>query len=165
MSPKRGYSNYESKKHRSNNRIKVSEGSIIVANLSDYEKIPKSVIDHKKESVVVLKASKEELGVVLLHGKENLKGDSRKRKKDSGLWEEIIKNGQEVYVDLDIRVSDAHGNPIKQGKVFKNTGVVLEAKELEKVENHIYYANGRKRHSIRKTIDNNRQIKAKKNKE
>ena len=65
-------------------------------------------------------------------------------------------------MDLDIRIADAEGKPIKQGAKFQNTGVILSAKELKKVENHLYNKNGRKSHSLRKRIFQNQQIKNKK---
>lgn len=87
-----------------------------------------------------------------------------KRKKEAGIYEEITKNGQQVYVDIDIRVTDAKGNPIKQGKVFQNTGVIIAPEEMEKVENHIFLNKGRKSHSIRNSISENKRIRDKKKK-
>ncbi len=164
MKKKKGYSSYENPKANRNNKIPVEQGSVIVANLSDYEKLPDFVKDHKRESVTVLKDNNGELGVVYIHGKKDVSGRSREKKQEVGLWEEIEKNGQKVYVDIDIRVTDAKGNPIKQGKVFQNTGVMVDKENMAKVENHLYLNKGRKSHSIRKTIQQNKEIRDKKKK-
>lgn len=66
-------------------------------------------------------------------------------------------------MDLDIRITDAGGNPIKQGKIFRNTGVMLDEKNLEKVENHILKP-GKRNHSIRKIVKENKNIVSKKKK-
>lgn len=139
------------------------EGSIIVANLSDFEKLPKNVKDHKREAVVVLKDKEEKLGTVDVHGQNSVDGTSRKKKVDSGLWQEIEKNGQKVYVDINIRTVDAEGKPIRQGKKFKNTGVLLEPEQLAKVEDHLY-KNKKRKHSIREIVARNKTIKEKKTK-
>ena len=159
---KKRYSNYVNPKAKRLNGIPVTIGSIIVAFLSDYERLPRYVENHKRESVVVLKDINDELGVVYIHGLKSIDGTNRVKKKEAGLWEEIEKNGQKVYVDLDIRITDAEGKPIKQGVRFQNTGVILNVGELKKVENHLYNKNGRKTHSIRKRIFQNQQIKNKK---
>lgn len=161
---KKGYSSYENPKANKNNRIPVEKGSVIVANLSDYEKLPDFVKDHKRESVTVLKDNNGELGVVYIHGKKDVSGKSRVKKKEAGLWEEIEKNGQKVYVDIDIKVTDSKGNPIKQGKVFQNTGVMIDKTNMAKIEDHIYKTKGRKSHRIRNQITRNKEIEAKKNK-
>lgn len=155
------YSTYNNPKSDELNKKPVKKGSVIVSNLSNYEKLPKFVTDHKRESVVVLKDRNNELGVVYLHGKNDENGRSRKKKKEAGIWEEVEKNGQAVYVDLDIRITDAGGNPIKQGKIFRNTGVMLDEKNLEKVEKHIYENNGRKSHSFRNILKKNRDLQQK----
>lgn len=155
------YSSYINKKSDELNKKPVEKGSVIVANLSDYEKLPKNVKDHKRESVVVLKDSNKELGVVFIHGVDDVDGNSRMKKKEAGLWELIKKNNEDVFVDLDIRENDVNGNPIKQGSIFKNTGVVIEDEQMEKVESHIYLNKGRKR-SIRNIISINKKIKEKK---
>lgn len=162
---KKGYSKYENPKAKENNRKPVQVGSIIVANVSDYEKIVRkgSKKDHRKEAVTVIKAADETLGVVFLHGKTNVIGNSRQKKVDAGLWEEIEKNGQGVYVDIDIRIKDSKGNDIKQGKVFQNTGIIISPEELEKVESHIYKKKKRN-HSIREQVAKNNTIKEKKTK-
>lgn len=157
------YSTYNNPKSDELNKKPVKKGSVIVSNLSNYEKLPKFVTDHKRESVVVLKDRNNELGVVYLHGKNDENGRSRKKKKEAGIWEEVEKNGQAVYVDLDIRITDAGGNPIKQGKIFRNTGVMLDEKNLEKVENHILKP-GKRNHSIRKIVKENKNIVSKKKK-
>ncbi|MDE6656846.1 MAG: hypothetical protein K2J85_07630, partial [Anaeroplasmataceae bacterium] len=144
------------------NSVPATIGSVIVAYLSDYERLPKYVEDHKRESIVVLKDTCNELGVVYIHGLKSIDGKTRIKKKEAGLWEEIEKNGQKVYVDLDIRITDAEGNPIKQGNKFKNTGIILSFEGLKKVKNHLYNKNGRKNHSIRKKIFQNQLIKNKK---
>lgn len=154
---KKDYSNFKNPRAKRNNSSEVSKGSVIVANLSDYEKLPKNVKDHKRESIVVLKDKNKELGVVYLHGKENLDGHSRKAKEEKGLWIKIKKKDQEVYADIDIKVKDAKGNPIKQGEIFQNTGVKLNSKEIEKLENHLYKNKGRKSHSIRNIVSNNKK--------
>lgn len=164
MKKKKGYSSYENPKANRNNKIPVEEGSVIVANLSDYEKLPDFVKDHKRESVTVLKDNKGELGVVYIHGKKDVSGRSREKKQEAGLWEEIEKNGQKVYVDIDIRVTDAKGNPIKQGKVFQNTGVMIDEANMTKIEKHVYEKGGRKSHSIRNIIVENKQKRDKKKK-
>ncbi len=160
---KKGYSKYENPNSDMLNKEPVTKGSVIVANLSDYETIPKNVQDHKRESVVVLKDINDELGIVHIHGKNSVDGKSRKKKKESGLWEEIQKAGQEVYVDIDIRVTDAKGNPIKQGKVFKNTGVMIDKENMSKIESHVYMNKGRSR-SVRKIIQSNKEKRDKKKK-
>ena len=157
------YSTYNNPKSDELNKKPVKKGSVIVSNLSNYEKLPKFVTDHKRESVVVLKDRNDELGVVYLHGKNDENGRSRKKKKEAGIWEEVEKNGQAVYVDLDIRITDAGGNPIKQGKIFRNTGVMLDEKNLEKVENDILKP-GKRNHSIRKIVKENKNIVSKKKK-
>ena len=157
------YSTYTNPKSDELNKKPVKKGSVIVSNLSNYEKLPKFVTDHKRESVVVLKDRNDELGVVYLHGKNDENGRSRKKKKEAGIWEEVEQNGQAVYVDLDIRITDAGGNPIKQGKIFRNTGVMLDEKNLEKVENHILKP-GKRNHSIRKIVKENKNIVSKKKK-
>lgn len=157
------YSTYNNPKSDELNKKPVKKGSVIVSNLSNYEKLPKFVTDHKRESVVVLKDRNDELGVVYLHGKNDENGRSRKKKKEAGIWEEVEKNGQAVYVDLDTRITDAGGNPIKQGKIFRNTGVMLDEKNLEKVENHILKP-GKRNHSIRKIVKENKNIVSKKKK-
>mgnify|MGYP006067450607 FL=1 len=157
------YSTYNNPKSDELNKKPVKKGSVIVSNLSNYEILPKFVTDHKRESVVVLKDRNNELGVVYLHGKNDENGRSRKKKKEAGIWEEVEKNGQAVYVDLDIRITDAGGNPIKQGKIFRNTGVMLDEKNLEKVENHILKP-GKRNHSIRKIVKENKNIVSKKKK-
>ena len=159
---KKGYSSYENPNANINNKKPVKEGSVIVANLSDYEEIPKNVKDHRRESVAVLKDEEGDLGVVFIHGKNDVSGKSRAKKEEAGLWQAIEKNGQEVYIDLDIRVRDAKGNPIKQGKVFQNTGIMIDKENMAKVENHIYENNGRKSHSIRKILKKNRDIQQEK---
>ncbi len=161
---KKGYSSYENPKANKNNRIPVEKGSVIVANLSDYEKLPDFVKDHKRESVTVLKDDSGELGVVYIHGKKDVSGKSREKKQEAGLWEEIEKNGQKVYVDIDIKVTDSKGNPIKQGKVFQNTGVMIDKTNMAKVEMHIYEKGGRKNHSIRNIISENKRKREKKKK-
>lgn len=140
------------------------EGSVIAANLSDYENLPDFVQDHKRESVTVLKDKDGKLGVVYIHGKNDVSGTSRKKKEESGLWQAISKNGQEVYVDIDIKVSDAKGRPIKQGKVFQNTGIMIDKKNMDKVEKHIYEKGGRKSHSVRNIIAENKTKREKKKK-
>ena len=157
------YSTYNNPKSDELNKKPVKKGSVIVSNLSNYEKLPKFVTDHKRESVVVLIDRNDELGVVYLHCKNDENGRSRKKKKEAGIWEEVEKNGQAVYVDLDIRITDAGGNPIKQGKIFRNTGVMLDEKNLEKVENHILKP-GKRNHSIRKIVKENKNIVSKKKK-
>ena len=157
------YSTYNNPKSDELNKKPVKKGSVIVSNLSNYEKLPKFVTDHKRESVVVLKDRNDELGVVYLHGKNDENGRSRKKKKEAGIWEEVEKNGQAVYVDLDIRITDAGGNPIKQGKIFRNTGDMLDEKNLEKVENHILKP-GKRNHYIRKIVKENKNIVSKKKK-
>ena len=160
---KKNYSNYVNPKSERLNKIPVTIGSVIVAYLSDYERIPKYVEDHKRESIVVLKDTRNELGVVYIHGLKSIDGESRVKKKEAGLWEEIEKNGQKVFVDINIRTIDVEGKPIKQGAKFKNTGILLEPEQLAKVEDHIYKTKGRS-HSVRNQITRNKEIKAKKNK-
>lgn len=160
---KKGYSEYENSNAKKNNRIPVQEGSVIVAKLSDYEELPSFVKDHKRESITVLKEKNGELGVVYIHGKNDITGKSRKKKVDSGIWQEIEKNGQEVYVDLDIRITDSKGNPIRQGKVFQNTGVMIDKENMEKVENHLFMNKGRS-HNVRNAISENKRIRDKKKK-
>ncbi|MDE6407395.1 MAG: hypothetical protein K2K48_01130 [Anaeroplasmataceae bacterium] len=159
---KKKYSKYVNPKSKRLNKIPVTIGSVIVAYLSNYERLPKNAEDHKRESIVVLKDINNELGVVYIHGLKSIDGKTRVKKKESGLWEEIEKNGQKVYVDLDIRITNSEGNPIKQGAKFQNTGIIISFKELKKVNNHLYNKNGRKNHSIRKKIYQNQQIKNKK---
>ena len=48
------YSTYNNPKSDELNKKPVKKGSVIVSNLSNYEKLPKFVTDHKRESVVVL---------------------------------------------------------------------------------------------------------------
>ncbi|MDE5546950.1 MAG: hypothetical protein K2I88_05750 [Anaeroplasmataceae bacterium] len=158
---KKKYSRYVNPKSKRLNSIPVTIGSIIVAYLSAYEKLPKYVEDHKRESIVVLKDINNELGVVYIHGINSIDGKSRHKKKEAGLWEEIEKNGQKVYADLDIRITDAEGNPIKQGNKFKNTGIILSAEELKKVEKHLYEKGKRVSHNIRNIISNNRRERGK----
>lgn len=153
----KNYSTYINDKSEELNKIPVEKGSIIVANLSDYEKLPSNIKDHKRESVVVLKGEDDDLGVVYLHGLTDAAGNSRMYKKDAGLWETIKKKDQEVFVDLDIRENDVKGNPIKQGEIFKNTGVILEDDQMEKVENHIY--GSKKKRSHKEIVKNNRKIR------
>ena len=74
------YSTYNNPKSDELNKKPVKKGSVIVSNLSNYEKLPKFVTDHKRESVVVLKDRNDELGVVYLHGKNDENGRSRKKK-------------------------------------------------------------------------------------
>lgn len=143
------------------NQKPVKKGSIIVAKLSDFEKLPKNVKDHKREAVVVLKDKEENLGTVDIHGKNSVDGKSRKKKEESGLWKEIEKNGQEVYVDINIRIMDAEGNPIRQGKKFKNTGILLDPNQLEKVEEHLFKSKKRN-HSIRAIVAKNKSLRDKK---
>ena len=154
---KKDYSRYKNPKSKKINNHPVDVASVIVGDLSSYEKLPKNVKDHKRESVVVLKGRDKSLGVVYIHGKESLDGKSRTKKKEAGLWEEIIKNGQEVYVDLDIKITDSNGNPIKQGIKFKNTGVILAPEEMKKVEDHIY--GSKKKRSQKEIVKSNRNIK------
>ncbi len=160
---KKGYSEYENPRSDILNKKPVEKGSVIVANLSDFEKLPKNVKDHKREAVVVLKDKDKNLGTVDIHGKSSVDGKSRKKKKEAGLWEEIEKNGQKVYVDINIRITDVEGKPIRQGKKFKNTGVLLEPDQLAKVENHIYLNKGRS-HSARNIIQSNKEKRDKKKK-
>lgn len=155
------YSKYKNPNANKNNTIPVEEGSVITSMLSNFEKLPKGVIDHRREAIVVLKFRNDELGVVYLHGIMDINGVIRIGKEEAGLWKRIKKANQEVYVDLDIRIKDAYGNPIKQGKTFQNTGVKITPEELEKVRNHVYKTNGRKKHSIRKTIQLNKNKRAK----
>ena len=159
---KKKYSKYVNPKAKNLNRIPVTLGSIIVAYLSDYERLPKYVEDHKRESIVVLKDTCNELGVVYIHGLKSIDGKTRIKKKEAGLWEEIEKNRQKVYVDLDIRITDAEGNPIKQGAKFQNTGVILSAQEMKKVQKHLFLNLGRRSHSIRTSISENKKIREKK---
>lgn len=161
---KKGYSSYENPNANINNKKPVKEGSVIVANLSDYENIPKNVKDHRRESVAVLKDEEGDLGVVFIHGKNDVSGKSRAKKEEAELWQAIEKNGQAVYIDLDIRVRDAKGNPIKQGKVFQNTGIMIDKENMAKVEKHIYEKGGRKSHSIRNIVSENRRLRDKKKK-
>lgn len=158
------YSNYKNPNANKWNKVPVEKGSVLVANLSDYEKLPKNVKDHKRESVTVFKDEKGELGILYIHGKFSVDGKSRTKKEEAGLWEEIEKSGQKVYVDIDIKVTDAKGNPIKQGKVFKNTGVMIDEKNMQKIEKHIYEKGGRKSHNIRNIIADNRTKRDKKKK-
>lgn len=156
------YSNYKNPKSKKLNSIKVEEGSIITARLSDYEKLPKNVEDHKRESIVVLRFKNEELGVVYIHGLLDRNYNLRIKKEEAGLWKKIIKANQTVYVDLDIRTTDANNNPIKQGDKFKNTGIKLSPEEFEKVKNHVF---GRENKKIvdggKRTIRANRSLKEK----
>ena len=158
----RKYSKYNNPKSNKLNSKEVVEGSIIVANLSDYEKIPKKVEDHKREAVVVLKFHNKELGVVYIHGLLDRNYNLRIKKEEAGLWKRIMKSNQEVYVDLDIRTIDSKGNPIKQGNVFKNTGVKLSSEEFEKVKSHVFGKNRRKIVAGgKRTIRANRSLKEK----
>ena len=127
------YSTYINPKSDEYNKEEVKKGSIIVAKLSDYEKLKPKIKDHKRESVVVLIDKDKNLGVVYLHG---------------------IKD---VYVDLDIRDKDRFGKPIKQGKIFKKTNRKFNNKEILKIEKHLFTKNGRISHSIRTTIKNNKE--------
>ncbi len=154
---KKNYSNYQNPKSKELNKKPVKKGSVIVGKLSDYEKLPKTEVDHKRESIVVLKSPEKELGVVYIHGLKGKDGKSRSKKVDAGLWTEIEKKGQKVYVDIDIRVKDVHGNPIKQGPKFQNTGVMISESEMKKVEEHIFKKKGRKKHSIRNIISENKK--------
>ncbi|MDE6407396.1 MAG: hypothetical protein K2K48_01125 [Anaeroplasmataceae bacterium] len=160
---KKKYSKYVNPKSKSLNRIPVTIGSVIVAYLSDYERLSKYVEDHKKDSIVVLKDINNELGVVYIHELKSIDGKARVKKKEAGLWEEIEKNGQKVYVDINIRTIDVEGKPITQGLKFKNTGVLLESEQLVKVENHLY-KNKKRNHSIREIVAKNESIKEKKTK-
>ncbi|MDE6407394.1 MAG: hypothetical protein K2K48_01135 [Anaeroplasmataceae bacterium] len=159
---KKKYSRYVNPKSKRLNKIPVTIGSVIVAYLSDYERLPKYADDHKRESIVMLKDINNELGVVYIHGLKSIDGKTKVKKKESGLWEEIEKNGQKVYVDLDIKITDAEGKPIKQGVKFQNTGIILNSKEMKKVEKHLFENKGREKHSIRNIIKINRDIQAKK---
>lgn len=161
---KKGYSKYENPDSDRLNKKTVQKGSVIVGNLSDYENIPSNVKDHKREAVVVLKDEEENLGTVDIHGKNSVDGKSRKKKEDAGLWQEIEKNGQKVYVDINIRTVDAKGKPIRQGKKFKNTGVIIDNENMQKVEKHIYEKGHRTSHSIRKIIAENKSKRDKKKK-
>ncbi|MDE6242219.1 MAG: hypothetical protein K2M08_07355 [Anaeroplasmataceae bacterium] len=158
---KKKYFKYINPKSKRLNTIPVTIGSIIVAYLSDYERLPKYVEDHKRESVVVLKDIDDELGVVYIHGLKSIDGKPRVKKKEAGLWEEIEKNGQKVYVDLNIRITDAEGKPIKQRSKFKNTGVILSSKEIKKVQNHLFEP-GKRSHSARNIVRDNKKIREKK---
>ncbi|MDE6242218.1 MAG: hypothetical protein K2M08_07350 [Anaeroplasmataceae bacterium] len=159
---KKKYSRYVNSKSKRLNSIPVTIGSIIVAYLSDYERLPKYVEDHKRESVVVLKDINNELGVVYIHGLKSIDGKSRHKKKEAGLWEEIEKNGQKVYVDLDIKITDAEGKSIKQGAKFQNTGVILSSKEMKKVKNHIFGVTPKQRvNGADRIIRKNRALKEK----
>ena len=62
------YSTYTNPKSDEYNKEEVKKGSIIVARLSDYEKLKPKIKDHKRESVVVLIDKDKNLGVVYLHG-------------------------------------------------------------------------------------------------
>ena len=62
------YSTYINPKSDEYNKEEVKKGSIIVAKLSDYEKLKPKIKDHKRESVVVLIDKDKNLGVVYLHG-------------------------------------------------------------------------------------------------
>lgn len=155
------YSKYNNPKSKELNSKEVEEGSIITARLSDYEKLPKNVKDHKREAVVVLKFHNKELGVVYIHGLLDRNNILRIKKEEAGLWKKIMKSNQEVYVDLDIRTIDSKGNPIKQGSTFKNTGVKLSTVEFEKVKNHVFEA-GKRKHSVRNIVRNNKALKNKK---
>ena len=158
---KKKYSTYVNPKSKRLNSVPATIGSVIVAYLSDYERLPKYVEDHKRESIVVLKDIHNELGVVYIHGLKSIDGKTRVKKKEVGLWEEIEKNGQRVYVDLDIRIADAEGKPIKQGAKFQNTGVILSSKELQKVLSHIFEP-GKRSHSARNIVRENKKIQEKK---
>lgn len=155
------YSKYNNPKSKELNSKEVEEGSIITAKLSDYERLPKYVENHKREAVVVLTFHNKELGVVYIHGLLDKNYNLRIKKEEAGLWKRIMKSNQEVYVDLDIRTIDSKGNPIKQGDVFKNTGVKLAPEEFEKVKSHLFMNKGRSR-SIRESIKKNRELKNKK---
>lgn len=151
------YSIYKNLKSDEYNKKPVIKGSIIVANLSDYEKLNRNVKDHKRESVVVLISKNKNLGVVYLHGLNDVNGKSRKYKEERGIWLKATKdNGEDVYVDLDIKDKDRYGNPIKQGDVFKNTNRYFNKNELNRIESHIFNPQKRK-HSIRKIVLKNKK--------
>lgn len=152
----KGYSNYNNPNAKRNNEIPVRKGSVIVSNLSNYEKLPKTAVDHKRESVVVIKKD-QDLGVVYLHGVKDRTGKSRNDKVEKGLLINIKKNGQDVLADLNIKTKDANGRPIRQGKIFQNTGSVIDAENMKKIEDHIYKPKKRG-HSIRITVSDNRKI-------
>ena len=124
--------------------------------MSNYEKLPKNTVDHKRESVVVIK-DKNDLGVVYLHGVNDRTGKSRIDKVKDGLWVDIKKNGQTVLADINIRTKDAKGKPIRQGNTFQNTGAVIDDENMLKLENHLYKGKKRK-HSIRNIVANNKKL-------
>lgn len=154
------YSTYINPKSDEYNKEEVKKGSIIVAKLSDYEKLKLKIKDHKRESVVVLIDKDKNLGVVYLHGIKDVNGIERTKKEDSGIWLKVVKdNGEVVYVDLDIRDKDRFGKPIKQGNIFKRTNRFFNDEQMGKIENHLF-ENKKRSHSVRNTITNNRKKKA-----
>lgn len=159
---KKRYSIYKNPNSDEYNKVEVKKGSIIVSNLSDYEKLKKGTVDHKRESVVVLIDKKKNLGVVFLHGLKGIDGKLRTKKEEAGIWLKAKKdNGEVVYVDLDIRDKDRNGKPIKQGNTFKKTKRYFDDNEMNKIEEHLY--KGKKRsHSVRIAVKNNNKLKNKK---
>ena len=154
------YSRYINPKSDEYNKEEVKKGSIIVAKLSDYEKLKPKIKDHKRESVVVLIDNDKNLGVVYLHGIKDINGIERTKKEDSGVWLKAVKdNGEVVYVDLDIRDKDKNGKPIKQGDIFKKTRRYFNDEQMDRIENHLF-ENKKRSHSVRNTITNNRKKKA-----
>lgn len=151
------YSTYINPKSDEYNKKEVKKGSIIVAKLSDYEKLKPKIKDHKRESVVVLIDKDKNLGVVYLHGIKDINGIERTKKEDAGIWLKAVKdNGEVVYVDLDIRDKDKNGKPIKQGDIFKRTRRYFNDEQMNKIENHLYLNKGRS-HSIRDAIKINKE--------
>lgn len=149
---KKRYSRYKNPNSDEYNKEEVKKGSIVVSNLSDYEKLKKGTIDHKRESVVVLIDKKKNLGVVFLHGLKSVDGKPRTKKEEAGIWLKAKKdNGEVVYVDLDIRDKDRNGKPIKQGNTFKKTKRYFDDNEMNRIEEHLYKKKKRN-HSIRNRV-------------
>ena len=156
----KNYSNFKNPNSKELNKKPVEVGSVVVSQLSDLYKLPKKVIDHKREAVVVLKFRNNSLGIVELHGITDVNGNVRIKKELRGIWRKIKKANEEVYVDLNIITEDAFGKPIKQQSTkFMNTGIKLSSSELQKVFDHIYNFNGIKSKNLKSVVKMNNEIK------
>lgn len=154
---KKGYSNYQNPKSYELNSKPVEVGSVVTGKLSFYEKLPSGTVDHTREAIVMVKCDDGSLCVVYIHGLYDKNGNLRKYKADKGIWLEIVKNGQRVYVDLDLRSVDSLGRPIRQSNELKNTGIIIDKETMEKIKNHIFTYCNRKSRSLRQTIDRNKK--------
>lgn len=153
---KKEYSKYENPKSKELNSKPVEVGSVVTGKLSFYQKLPAGAVDHTRESIVMVKCDDGSLCVVYIHGLYDRDGNSRKAKADKGIWLEIVKNGQHVYVDLDLRTVDSLGRPLKQSSELKNTGVIIDKVTMEQIKKHIFETSKRS-HSIRKIVSENKK--------